>query len=551
MLRADTGLIDLLHKGHDELRFLHNGVVLAVAVHHIHGVQTIFAACRHMNDGRRFLAQSRRQRTKFVFGIADQHIISGVENEKSDQLLGAERFARTGHTQQERRLVQKICFVAHDEVVGNSVLSEVNTALVLHFLHLKGHKHRKALGGEGTERIDPPCADGENGVQPVELLEFQNGKLAHMLSCHGKHRFGIAVELLFVVGGNDHRNNGKHHPLISRGQVVQKFLALLALELHIIGDDGGEIVVGILPALPIGNVGFDTEQTVFHLPHGLVGGDRHNIDRQHHISVEIGQLRDHAVFDIRSVVLQKQDPAVFFAQLQAVAAFLHRVGADIVLKVVPLAHHILRVKVKRRFFALTVEIMEHPQLFGGVQLGTLGAEGGEMGDQVSADPGKVGAGFFDVLFADRHRDIFLLNDAVGAGGLVQQHLIVFPAVHIAGVAPHGHQDRLLEIRPVQPAVVDGDFRRRSGIQTVQQLRIGKEHLLLVLTACHKVVDVGELIGLGKAAAHLKNTVLPDAADGDHILHLAGYGVPLLVLFQQVFQRFDHDFPSSNLSLSAS
>lgn len=63
----------------------------------------------------------------------------------------------------------------------------------------------------------------------------------------------------------------------------------------------------------------------------------------------------------------------------------------------PLAHHILRVKVKRRFFALTVEIMEHPQLFGGVQLGTLGAEGGEMGDQVSADPGKVGAGFFDVL----------------------------------------------------------------------------------------------------------------------------------------------------------
>ena len=52
---------------------------------------------------------------------------------------------------------------------------------------------------------------------------------------------------------------------------------------------------------------------------------------------------------------------------------------------------------KRRFFALTVEIMEHPQLFGGVQLGTLGAEGCEMGDQVGTDPGKVGAGFFDVL----------------------------------------------------------------------------------------------------------------------------------------------------------
>ena len=305
------------------MRFLHDGVVLAVAVHHIHGVQAILAARRHMNDGRRFFAQSRRQRTKFVFRIADQHIIGGVENKESDQLLGAERFARTGHTQQERRLVQKICLVAHDEVVGNGVLPEVNAAFVLHLLHLKRHKHRKALSGEGAKRIDFPCADGKDSVQPIELLEFQHGKLAHMLSCHGKQRFSIAVELIFVVGSNDHCNDRQHHPLISRGQIVQKFLALFALELHIIGHDGREIVVGVLPALPVGDVGFDAEQTVFHLPHGLVGGDRHNIDRQHHISVEVGQFRDHAVLDIRSVVLQKQDTAVFLAQLQAVTAFLH------------------------------------------------------------------------------------------------------------------------------------------------------------------------------------------------------------------------------------
>lgn len=63
----------------------------------------------------------------------------------------------------------------------------------------------------------------------------------------------------------------------------------------------------------------------------------------------------------------------------------------------PLAHHILRVEVKRRFFTLAVEVVEHTQLFGGVQLGTLRTEGGEMSDQVGTDPGKVGAGFFDVL----------------------------------------------------------------------------------------------------------------------------------------------------------
>ena len=65
-----------------------------------------------------------------------------------------------------------------------------------------------------------------------------------------------------------------------------------------------------------------------------------------------------------------------------------------------LTHHVLWVEVKRRFFTLTVEVVEHPQLFGGIQLGTLGAEGGKMGNQVSADPAKVGAGFFNVLFTD-------------------------------------------------------------------------------------------------------------------------------------------------------
>ena len=162
-----------------------------------------------------------------------------------------------------------------------------------------------------------------------------------------------------------------------------------------------------------------------------------------------------------------------------------------------------------------------------------------MGDQVCADPGKVGAGFFDVLLPDRHRDIFLLNDAVGIGSLVKQHLIVFPAVHIAGIAPHGHQDRLLEICPVQPAIVDGDLCRRPGIQTVQQLRIGKKHLLLVLTACHKVVDVGELIGLGKAAAHLKNAVVVNRLDGNHILDAPRYNKSFFILLEQVAKRFNH------------
>ena len=61
-----------------------------------------------------------------------------------------------------------------------------------------------------------------------------------------------------------------------------------------------------------------------------------------------------------------------------------------------------------------------------------------MGDQISANTGKVSAGFLNIFFGNGDRNIFLLHNAVCARDLVKQHLIVFPAVHIAGIAPHRH-----------------------------------------------------------------------------------------------------------------
>ena len=55
--------------------------------------------------------------------------------------------------------------------MGNGVFSEENTALVLNLLYLKGHKYRKAFGGESAERIDFSGADRQRCVQAVELLE--------------------------------------------------------------------------------------------------------------------------------------------------------------------------------------------------------------------------------------------------------------------------------------------------------------------------------------------------------------------------------------------
>lgn len=68
-----------------------------------------------------------------------------------------------------------------------------------------------------------------------------------------------------------------------------------------------------------------------------------------------------------------------------------------------------------------------------------------------------------------------------------------PAVLTAETAARGHENGLLEFRLVEPAVVDGDFGGRAGIQTAQQFGVGEEHEFLILPAGGKVVYVGELI----------------------------------------------------------
>ena len=182
MLRADAVLVDLLHQRHDKLRFLHNRVVLAVTLHHIHGVQTVFAACGHADDCADVAAHRLHQRGKLALRVTDENIIFGIQHEEGNQFLCGEGFAGTGNTKQESGLIEQVRLIAHDKVMADCVFSKVDAALVLNLLHLKGHEHRKALRSQGTERIDLPRADGQHRVQTVKLLEFQHRHLTHFLA---------------------------------------------------------------------------------------------------------------------------------------------------------------------------------------------------------------------------------------------------------------------------------------------------------------------------------------------------------------------------------
>ena len=365
-----------------------------------------------------------------------------------------------------------------------------------------------------------------------------------MLSRHGKHRFGIAVKLLLGVGGDGQGHHREHHPLVAGGEVIQKLLAFLALQFHIVGDHSREVVVGVLAALPVGDVGFHTQQAVFHLPHGLIRGNRHNVDGEHQISVEIGKLRHHVILNIRGVVFEEQHPAELAAQLQIVALFFDPVRADIVLEAVAPLHHLTGIENKLGFLALAVEVVQDTQALGGVQLHALGAKGRKVGNQVGSHTRKIGAGLLNILLHHGDGDILFLHNAVGSGGFIQQHLVIFPPVLIPEIPLHGHEDGRFKVGLIHTAVIDGDFRHRTGIQGIEQLRIGEEHGFLVLAAGHQIVDVAEFIGFGELVPHKEDAVRPDTADGDHILHLPGDGVTLLFLLGHGFDGLNHAWPPS-------
>ena len=207
-------------------------------------------------------------------------------------------------------------------------------------------------------------------------------------------------------------------------------------------------------------------------------------------------------------------------------------------------HHLAGIENKFGFLALAVEVVQDTQALGGVQLHALGAKGRKVGNQVGPHAGKVGAGLLDVLLHHGDGDILLLGNAVGSGGLIQQHLVVLLTVLIPEIPLHGHEDGRFKVGLIHTAVIDGDFRHRAGIQGIEQLRVGEEHGFLVLPAGHQIVDVAEFIGFGELVPHKEDAVRPDTADGDHILHLPGDGITLLFLLGHGFDGLNHAWPPS-------
>ena len=113
-----------------------------------------------------------------------------------------------------------------------------------------------------------------------------------MICRYLEERIGVRVQFGFGIRKMDDGQHRQHHPLVTGGQVGHILLSLPALLLHIVGYNGRKVIVGVLPALPVGDVGFHPQHLPLYLSHRLIGGNGDDVNGQHHAPALVGQLGD-------------------------------------------------------------------------------------------------------------------------------------------------------------------------------------------------------------------------------------------------------------------
>ena len=125
------------------------------------------------------------------------------------------------------------------------------------FLHPKRHKHRQRFRCQRSADTQLRCAVWEYRVQPLKLLPAEDIQRTQVLSRTLPDGFGIRVKLLLCICRMHQRNECRNHALIAGYQIIEKFAALLTLTLHVVWNGSGKVIVAVLLALPVGDVGFD------------------------------------------------------------------------------------------------------------------------------------------------------------------------------------------------------------------------------------------------------------------------------------------------------
>ena len=272
--------------------------------------------------------------------------------------------------------------------------------------------------------------------------------------------------------------------------------------------------------------------------HRFVGRHGDHVNGEHHAPVEVGQLQNHAVFDVAGVVFKEQHTAILTSHLEIIPMKFQTVRADRVLEIMPALHGRLQVERQCRFF-WSKEAAQHIQPLGGVQLVGGRIEPREFGGHFACYTGKECACFVYILFVNGNREKPILFHAGGAArDFAFQHPIELVHESVEGVSALREQNGIFKRLPVNLLVADRELGGRAAVQSVQQFAVAEEHRGFVLFRGNGIVDVRKAQRSGIFRAELKNPIREDSLDGNDVLHTARDFICRSILLDGVVERFN-------------
>ena len=538
LLCAEMSVLDQqLTERHEEFRFQDNRVcAVAVIGVHIHRIDVVVAG-----GGQHDCLAVHRLDQRGIFSLRVNENIVRVrvcQNQPDKFILADKGLAGTGHAENHSVAVEKIPAVDDDQIFADGILTEIHAVGVTDFLCAEGRENGKAVGGQGANRVNFSYPIRQRGVERVHLLVFQPRQTGRAGS--GKNRGGIAVKLLFAVGGMHNGNHHQHHSLIVGGDVVEKILCLRALLHHVKGNHGGEVVVLVLPALPVGDIRINAKQLVFDFLNRLVHRQGNDVDGKHEIPVEFAEIGDQLIIDTVGIILQIEDASEPIPEFEIIGEEFKAVGDNRVAEIMSAPHEFPHIETKLRFLSRMKEIVQESETLLRVQFLTSRADLLELREKRSEHAGKIQTRFFDASLTRRNGDVFLLHDGIGALGFVEQHPVVFAAVGIQSVVPHIQKNPAGEIIHVHAAVVDGNLAGRAHVEGIEDFRVLRGHHRLFLVTRGGIVYVVKTEHLAVLVlADKENAVVPDTLDRNHVLHRFGGDKLLPVLRLNGLKGFQH------------
>ena len=487
-----------LAQGEDEVGFQRDGVVLLGVVQvDVHRVDILAAGRADPDD---LPAEPLHQRRVLRLRVADDDIIVRHQKGVGDLPLGGEGLAGTGRAEDQPVGVLEGLPIDHNQIVAQGVQAVVEGLLPVLEQLLRGERDEDGggAGGEAPLYLDEVLRQRQGGHQPLLLLEVQPPQDAVVLLGDALGLEHVGLQLLLGAPGVHHQERHHEHPLVLALQFLQERLGVPAVGGEVGGDDvdvvpGADRLLLLLDLAPV-----QLRDGVLHRLDGLVLVDGLDVHGDDLAGVDVQDVRQHTVADVRGRDGQKRHGPVHIPRLEGAPAVEGKGGGcDEVLHGKPGLHQPLPLKGE----GLTVPHVEHgvhqAQALLPVQYGGGHADALEVVEQVRLHMVQPGLGLPHGRRLDAEGQVLRLGEAVVAPGeLAFQHLAVLRPNAVKCVPGGRDADGLLEALRVGRHVHEGQLEVDGAVEEVEEAAPLLEDGRLVLLLGELVVDVVELDGLG-------------------------------------------------------